>query len=747
MTSVEQLLRENEIDVPSIAPGVQYTTCPQCSHTRKKSKEKCLRVNIDDRGACWKCCHCEWTGPEKGSGKANGHARGFGATYDFDNADGKLIFQKVRNPPGANMKFFCRQPDGHGGWINNLKGVKAKPLYRWPEVVEAITQGHEIAIVEGEKDCDTLWRNGIPATCNFDGAAPTRDGRGAPVKSYKPKWKSEYSEQLAGARLIVFQDNDEPGRAHADSVCEMSIGKAKSVRRLDLAEHWPDMPEGADVSDWFAKAGGNREKLDALMASAPLYAGPTPSDALAPVTPEDFYAYLPQHNYIYLSTFELWPGSSVDAQLGDGTAEWLDRNRAVMQMIWAPGLPMLVKGRVVDAGGWIEKPGVTIFNLYRPPNIAHGDATQAGPWIDHVHRVYPDDAKHIIAWLAHRVQRPQEKINHGLVLGGEPGIGKDTIIEPAKRAVGPWNVAEVSPTQMLGRFNGFIKSVILRVSEARDLGEMNRFALYEHMKVYLASPPDVLRCDEKNIREHSVFNICGVIITSNRKDSFFLPADDRRHYVAWSDLTRDDFTKEYWDTLWSWYDAGGDGHVAAYLATLDLSSFHPKAPPAKTPVFWEIVQTNSAPEDADLANALEKLGNPGAVTVDMIKQHADSADLAEWLGDRRHARAIPHRLEDAGYVSIRNPAAKDGVWKINGRRTPIYVRKDLSIHDRHVAAAGFQREQQEIAQRAEDERAASRQYIEQVKRDAEERAAKAAMTAEEHAAKAAQYGGREGRRW
>ena len=59
-------------------------------------------------------------------------------------------------------------------------------------------------------------------------------------------------------------------------------------------------------------------------------------------------------------------------------------------------------------------------------------------------------------------------------------IGKDTLLEPVKRAVGPWNFVEVSPQQVLGRFNGFLKSVILRVSEARDLGEFDRFAFYDH---------------------------------------------------------------------------------------------------------------------------------------------------------------------------------------------------------------------------------------------------------------------------
>ena len=127
----------------------------------------------------------------------------------------------------------------------------------------------------------------------------------------------------------------------------------------------------------------------------------------------------------------------------------------------------MIADRLITGGGWIERQGVTVFNLYRGPPIEAGDPDGAGPWIEHVRRVYPNDADRIIKRLAHRAQRPQEKINHALVLGGPPGIGRNTLLEPAKRAVGPWNFAEVSPQQLLGRFNGFLKSVMMRVSEAR----------------------------------------------------------------------------------------------------------------------------------------------------------------------------------------------------------------------------------------------------------------------------------------
>jgi hypothetical protein len=113
---------------------------------------------------------------------------------------------------------------------------------------------------------------------------------------------------------------------------------------------------------------------------------------------------------------------------------WLAKHRPVEQITWAPGLPMLIKGRVISDGGWIDRSGSDCFNLYRPPTIQLGDPTKAGPWIGHVQKVFPADAAHIIYYLAQRVQRPEEKINHALVLGVNQGIGKDTILEGVKQA-------------------------------------------------------------------------------------------------------------------------------------------------------------------------------------------------------------------------------------------------------------------------------------------------------------------------
>ena len=239
---------------------------------------------------------------------------------------------------------------------------------------------------------------------------------------------------------------------------------------------------------------------------------------------------------------------------------------------------------------------------------------------------------------------------------------------------------------MLGRFNGFAKAVILRISEARDLGDVDRYSFYDHLKAYTAAPPDVLRCDEKHLREYAVPNVCGVVITTNHKsDGIYLPADDRRHYVAWSDLTKEDFPPGYWSQLYGWYQDGGHRHVAAYLASLNLYDFDPKAPPPKTPAFWDIVDANRAPEDAELADVLDKLQTPPALTISELAELAAST-FGDWLRDRRNSRQIPHRLEAAGYVPVRNEAAKSGLWVVGGKRQVVYARRDLSFRDRTEAA-------------------------------------------------------------
>jgi hypothetical protein len=440
---------------------------------------------------------------------------------------------------------------------------------------------------------------------------------------------------------------------------------------------------------------------------SPLLTPPGCCSADGAIELSDFYYVSDVDQFLYVPTGALWTAQAVNGRLpsiktskkNNGKyvyvkpADWLRLYRAVEQQTWAPGEPEIIEDRLVTDGGWRAKPGTHAFNLYRPPTLVHGDAALATPWLDHLNTIYPEDSEDIINWLAHRVQRPDQKPNHALVLGGPQGIGKDMILQPVKMAVGPWNFQEISPSNLLEPYNPFVRAVVLRMNEAHDLGEgeRNRFMLYERVKTYAAAPPDVLGCTDKYIRRHYVPNVLGLIITTNHKtDGVYLPADDRRHFVAWSDHAKEEFTTQYWNEMWTWLlQEGGNKHVAAYLAQHNLSAFNACALPRQTAAFFDIVSANQAPEDSDLADALDDLGQPEICSLMSIATSPRGATM-EWLLDKRQLRSFPHRLGRCGYVFCRNPEDTDrGRWRINGRRQTLYVKARLAPEQRLRAAREF----------------------------------------------------------
>lgn len=167
----------------------------------------------------------------------------------------------------------------------------------------------------------------------------------------------------------------------------------------------------------------------------------------------------------------------------------------------------------------------------------------------------------------------------------------------------------------------------------------------------------------------------------------YLPPDDRRHYVAWSEAVMSDFDKAYWDTLFGFYDAGGRENIAAFLAGYDLSQFDAKAAPPKTAAFWQLVEANEAPEQAGLADTIERvLKHIQAFTLSDLIYHSSDDETLAWLEDRKNRRTFPHRIESAGFTRVRNDTSDDGLWRIDGKRQTIYAKKELSERERIIAA-------------------------------------------------------------
>lgn len=181
------------------------------------------------------------------------------ATYDFLDDNGQLLARKLRR---ADKSFTWCRPDGSGGWIYNRKGVPQR-LY-----VAGKLEGC-VFVAEGEKDANTLHELGFDAASGADGAGPG-------------KWRKEYTEQLKGLHVCVFQDNDQVGKDYAAETCNALHGVASSVRLMDLSKVWPEIPEHGDVTDMVVELGAPRaaELIGQLSMSTPEWMPATEPDAL-----------------------------------------------------------------------------------------------------------------------------------------------------------------------------------------------------------------------------------------------------------------------------------------------------------------------------------------------------------------------------------------------------------------------------------------------------------------------------------
>jgi len=400
---------------------------------------------------------------------------------------------------------------------------------------------------------------------------------------------------------------------------------------------------------------------------------------------DQFYSILPEGKYMFIPTRTLWDAAQINSLLGSNATRDLDKKRGCSQLVWAPGEPLTIEDRIILKGAWRDAPGNRCFNLYVPPDPIDGDPTKAFAWINLGRKLFGvEDAEHLMDWIAHRLQFPHIKINHALVLGSHAqGIGKDSWLWPVGHALGKWNWCNVSARKAYNDaagFNSFLESVILQISEAHDL-EKARFAFYDMTKDWCAAPPETLMVADKHVKAHPILNVVGVIYTTNHKtDGLYIPADDRRHFVAWSDLTPSYFPEGYWTRYWDWVkNRNGWRDIAAMLATRDVSKFDPYQPPRKTAAWHSIVAAGAEPQDAELLDVLESLGvlpgdMPDAITVHMVANAAPAELGAALLKNKKMA---PHRFEDVGYASVHCPDRKDGLWRVNGRRQMIYARRDL----------------------------------------------------------------------
>lgn len=233
------------------------TTCPQCSHTRKKSKYPCLNVNTSK--GIWHCHHCGWSGG-LGTGVINRSAPPSRRVYpkpefrpaglsdkahDWFTKRGiatdvlvrnRISLERVWMPQIEDEVTAIAYPYYKGGEVVNIKyrdGNKnfrqvagaEKILYKYDDIDDELT-----IICEGEMDALSLevagYRNAISVP---DGAPELK------AQNFEKKFEFLDDERLDKVKQWVLAvDSDEPGKKLEDELARR-LGREKCLRVV-----WPE---------------------------------------------------------------------------------------------------------------------------------------------------------------------------------------------------------------------------------------------------------------------------------------------------------------------------------------------------------------------------------------------------------------------------------------------------------------------------------------------------------------------------
>ena len=128
-------------------------------------------------------------------------------------------------PDGKQMRQLSFIPGR--GWTTKGAG-DGRPLLNLDAVNRAVSKGRTIYVAEGETCADALRAANLDSTCNIGGSNAVK--------------KTDWSP-LRGANVVIFEDNDEPGRRFCQDVVD-AIGQTCKVVRF------ADQTAGYDIADW-----------------------------------------------------------------------------------------------------------------------------------------------------------------------------------------------------------------------------------------------------------------------------------------------------------------------------------------------------------------------------------------------------------------------------------------------------------------------------------------------------------------
>lgn len=299
--------------------------------------------------------------------------------------------------------------------------------------------------------------------------------------------------------------------------------------------------------------------------------------------------------------------------------------------------------------------GKMLLNTWRDDGLRAfmGDVTL---WLDHLAWLVPDtmQRKHMVQWMAYCLRHPDRKINHNIMVGGVPRIGKDSAFIPLLAGLGESNCGGTDADKLEEPYqDAFVSKKLVVLNEMHCEGFSPR-KLENKLKPFGAAPPNWLhlrRFQRPPVQQRNVIQIVGF---SNHRTSLSLETSAERWFAVWC-APETPKPPEYYRELHRWFGAGGAAAVIHYLLhDVSLDGFEASAPAPSTPYREQLVYTNG--HASPIAEIIEEMveARVWPFTTDLVRRNDIVAALQAvpaLRGTRVTGRAVSNALLDLGYAA------------------------------------------------------------------------------------------------
>jgi hypothetical protein len=242
-----------------------------------------------------------------------------------------------------------------------------------------------------------------------------------------------------------------------------------------------------------------------------------------------------------------------------------------------------------------DNDGCRVLNLWRPPVWGVDDhADEPKVFLEHLNYVLDNDntaVEHVLNFLAHLVQKPQERIGHALLITSEAkGIGKSTLGTVVRRLVGEQNSRVAQTKDLKSSFDGWLMGkLVVQVDEVYEAGNWD---LANKLKPLITEP--TVSANIKYGPQLEIENYARFLMFSNHSAPLNIEEGDRRYFVFNSKAQpRED---EYYDGLYSYLDADGSmSAIYTFLMRRNLAGFNPFRRPPMTEAKQQIIAASEHP--------------------------------------------------------------------------------------------------------------------------------------------------------